>query len=36
METYYQPKDLAKFGEIGKDTPELAKKYFEYYKKTVS
>jgi 4-carboxymuconolactone decarboxylase len=31
METYYQPKDLAKFGEIGKDAPELAKKFFEYY-----
>ena len=31
METYYHPKDLAKFGEIGKDAPELAKKFFEYY-----
>lgn len=31
METYYQPKDLNKFGEIGKDAPELAKKFFEYY-----
>jgi len=31
METYYQPKDLNKFGEIGKDAPELARKFFEYY-----
>jgi len=31
METYYQPKDLAKFGEISKDAPELARKFFEYY-----
>jgi 4-carboxymuconolactone decarboxylase len=31
METYYQPKDLNKFGEIGKDAPKLAKKFFEYY-----
>jgi 4-carboxymuconolactone decarboxylase len=31
METYYHAKDLAKFAEIGKDAPELAKKFFEYY-----
>ena len=31
METYYRPKDLAKFGEIGNDAPELARKFFEYY-----
>ena len=31
METYYNPADLAKFGEIGKDAPELAKKFFDYY-----
>ncbi len=31
MESYYNPEDLAKFEEIGKDAPELAKKYFEYY-----
>ena len=31
METYYDPKDLAKFGEIGKDAPELANKFFTYY-----
>ncbi len=31
METYYDPADLAKFGEIGKDAPELAQKFFDYY-----
>jgi alkylhydroperoxidase/carboxymuconolactone decarboxylase family protein len=31
METYYQTKDLAKFSEIGKDAPQLAQKFFEYY-----
>jgi alkylhydroperoxidase/carboxymuconolactone decarboxylase family protein len=31
METYYDPKDLAKFGEIGEEAPELAKKFFDYY-----
>jgi alkylhydroperoxidase/carboxymuconolactone decarboxylase family protein len=31
METYYHPKDLAKFEEIGEGAPELAKKFFEYY-----
>jgi 4-carboxymuconolactone decarboxylase len=31
MDTYYHSADLAKFGEIGKDAPELAKKYFDYY-----
>ena len=31
MESYYDPADLSKFGEIGKDAPELARKYFEYY-----
>ena len=31
MDTYYNPADLAKFGEIGKDAPELAKKFFDYY-----
>ena len=31
METYYQTKDLSKFAEIGKDVPELAQKFFEYY-----
>lgn len=31
METYYKPEDLPKFGDIGKDTPDLAKKFFAYY-----
>jgi alkylhydroperoxidase/carboxymuconolactone decarboxylase family protein len=31
METYYNPDDLAKFEEIGKDAPDMAKKFFEYY-----
>ena len=31
MESYYKPEDLAKFEDIGKDVPDLAKKFFEYY-----
>lgn len=31
MNNYYDPADLAKFAEIGKDAPELAKKFFDYY-----
>jgi len=31
METYYHPQDLPKFEEIGEKTPDLAKKFFEYY-----
>jgi len=31
METYYKREDLPKFEEIGKEAPELAKKYFDYY-----
>jgi 4-carboxymuconolactone decarboxylase len=31
MDTYYHAKDLSKFKEIGKDAPELAKKFFDYY-----
>lgn len=31
MEAYYDPKDLGAFSEIGKDTPELANKFFDYY-----
>jgi alkylhydroperoxidase/carboxymuconolactone decarboxylase family protein len=30
-ETYYDPKDLAGFPQIGEEAPELAKKYFDYY-----
>jgi len=31
MDSYYNPADLEKFGEIGKDAPDLAKKFFDYY-----
>lgn len=31
METYYHPSDLNKFAEIGKEAPELARKFFDYY-----
>ncbi|MBF0474860.1 MAG: carboxymuconolactone decarboxylase family protein [Deltaproteobacteria bacterium] len=31
MDSYYKPQDLAKFEEIGKEAPDLAKKFFEYY-----
>lgn len=31
METYYVPEDLPKFEEIGKEAPDLAKKFFDYY-----
>ena len=31
MDTYYDPKDLGHFAEIGEDAPELAKKFFDYY-----
>lgn len=31
METYYNPEDLDRFEEIGKDAPELSQKFFEYY-----
>ena len=33
MDTYYDPKDLAAFSEIGKNAPGLAKAFFEYYTK---
>ena len=36
METYYAPEDLPKFEEIGKDAPELAKKFFDYYQAVFS
>ena len=29
--TYYDPADLAKFGDIAEYQPELAKKFFSYY-----
>ena len=31
MDSYYRPEDLTKFAEIGKEAPELAKKFFDYY-----
>jgi 4-carboxymuconolactone decarboxylase len=31
METYYKREDLPKFEEVGKEAPELAKKFFDYY-----
>ena len=31
METYYTPEDLSKFEEIGRNSPDLAKKFFDYY-----
>ena len=31
MTSYYDPKDLQNFAEIGKDAPELAQKFFAYY-----
>lgn len=30
-EHYYHAPDLARFPEIGKDAPELAKKFFDWY-----
>jgi alkylhydroperoxidase/carboxymuconolactone decarboxylase family protein len=30
-ETYYDPKDLKKFGNIADFQPELGKKFFDYY-----
>jgi 4-carboxymuconolactone decarboxylase len=31
MQTYYNAEDLPKFEEIGKEAPEIAKKFFDYY-----
>lgn len=31
METYYNPADLAKFGTIGEEAPELWEKFQSYY-----
>ncbi|MDH5637241.1 MAG: arsenosugar biosynthesis-associated peroxidase-like protein [Nitrospinota bacterium] len=31
MSGYYDSNDLPKFGEIGEEAPELAKKFFDYY-----
>ena len=31
VDTYYQPKDLARFSDMGLDAPELWKKFSEWY-----
>jgi alkylhydroperoxidase/carboxymuconolactone decarboxylase family protein len=31
METYYNPKDLSKFAEMGEGAPELWKKFSDWY-----
>jgi len=31
MDSYYDPKDLAKFADVGEEAPDLAKKFFDYY-----
>ncbi|MCF8024608.1 MAG: arsenosugar biosynthesis-associated peroxidase-like protein [Desulfobacteraceae bacterium] len=31
MKSYYNPEDLDRFEEIGKNAPELAKNFFDYY-----
>ena len=31
MESYYDPQDLPKLEEIGKEASELAQKFFDYY-----
>ncbi len=31
MKSYYDPEDLPRFGEIGEEAPELARKFFDYY-----
>ncbi len=31
MDTYYHPKDLAKFGEMGEEAPELWKAFSAWY-----
>ena len=36
METYYKPEDLARFPEIGKESSDLAKKFFDYYEAVFS
>jgi 4-carboxymuconolactone decarboxylase len=31
MESYYDPKDLPRFEQVGDDVPQLARKFFDYY-----
>lgn len=33
MDSYYDPVDLEKFGDMAKDAPELGKAFFDYYGK---
>lgn len=30
-DSYYDPSDLGRFGEIGRNVPELARKFFDWY-----
>ncbi len=32
MTSYYDPQDLPKFEDIGKEAPALAQKFFDYYR----
>ena len=36
MESYYQPKDLSKFGNITRVNKELGDKFFDYYNSTMA
>jgi 4-carboxymuconolactone decarboxylase len=31
MDTYYKPEHLPKFGDISQGSPDLARKFFDYY-----
>ncbi len=31
METYYNPEDLSRFPQVGRETPEITRKFFDYY-----
>ena len=31
MDTYYKPEHLPRFGDIAEGSPELARKFFDYY-----
>jgi alkylhydroperoxidase/carboxymuconolactone decarboxylase family protein len=33
--SYYEPKDLERFGEVGRFRPELMAKFFDYYNSVV-
>jgi 4-carboxymuconolactone decarboxylase len=36
MDSYYDPADLGKFAEIGREAPHLATKFFDYYQAVFS